>query len=243
MEVVAVLRLLRRRRRLVALGGALAVVIALLVGGSPVPDRGFASTRVAIDTPKSQLVTDAPLGSDSLPWRATLLATLLGSESAREQVARDAGIRTEELAVVELELTAPPVAASLPRAAIKASNETTEPYVLTVHTDDVLPLIEIETQAPDRAGAGRLADAAVGALQAGASPRDTPDLQGLSIERVGAIEAITIPGGAGRAKLAAVAVLVFVLWCSALTLIPAIRSALSTVRADRAVQDLAARAR
>jgi hypothetical protein len=235
MEVIAVLRLLWRRRLLVVLGAALAVGAALLVGGNPVPDSGFAATRVAIDTPKSQLVTDAPLGSDSLPWRATLLATLLGTESAREQVARDAGIRTDQLAMVELELTAPPVAASLPRAAVKASNATTEPYVLTVHTDDVLPLIEIETHAPDRAGAARLAEAAVAALQSGASPRDTTDLQGLSIERVGAIEAITIPGGAGRAKLAGVAMVVFVLWCSALTLIPAIRSALRTVRADRAL--------
>ena len=235
MEVVAVLRLLWRRRLLVVLGALLAAGAGLLVGGSPVPDSGFAATRVAIDTPRSQLVTAAPLGSDSLPWRATLLATLLGTESARERVARDAGIRTDELAMVELELTAPPVAASLPRAAVKASNATTEPYVLTVHTDDVLPIIEIETRAPDRAGAARLAAAAVEALQAGASPRDTPELQGLSIERISAIEAIVIPGGAGRKRLAAVAMVVFVLWCSALTLIPAIRSALRTVRADRAL--------
>ena len=47
--------------------------------------------------------------------------------------------------------------------------------------------------------------------------------------------AIVIPGGAGRKRLAAVAMVVFVLWCSALTLIPAIRSALRTVRADRAL--------
>lgn len=235
MEVVAVIRLLWRRRLFVVLGAVLAVGAALLVGGSPVPDSGFAATRVAIDTPKSQLVTDAPMGSDSLPWRATLLATLLATESTRADVARDAGIRPDELAMVELELTAPPVAASLPRAAVKASNTTTEPYVLTVHTDDVLPIIEIETHAPDRVGAARLAEAAVAALKAGASPRDTAELQGLSIERISEIEAIAIPGGAGRKRLAAVAIVVFMLWCAALTLIPAIRSALRTVIADRAL--------
>jgi hypothetical protein len=223
MEIVAVLRVLWRRRILVALGGLLAVAVAVTLA-HPAAPSGWAKTRVALDTPKSQLVTDAPAGADGLPWRATLLATLLGADPARDQIAREARIPTDRLAVIDLELTAPPVPASLPRAATTAAAVATEPYVLTVHTDDVLPVVSIETTAPDRAGAVRLAGAAVHALQAGASPRSTRELQAFTVERIAAMESVEIPGG-GRMKMAAMAIFLFGLWCASLILIPAIGSA------------------
>ena len=234
MEVLAVLRVLWGRRLLILLGGVLSVAIAVGLGASPVPDRGLASTRVAVDTPRSQLVTDAPLGADSLPWRATLLATGLAAPPKRQQMASEAGIATKELGVVELELAAPPVPASLPRAAVRAAAVTTEPYVLAVRTDGVLPVVEIETYAPDRKRAARLAQAAVHALQSGASPQDTAERQGLSIERVTPLETHVMAGGSGRAKMAAIAVVLFGLWCAAFTVIPVLRSAWRTVAVARA---------
>jgi hypothetical protein len=234
MEVLAVLRVLWGRRLLVLLGGVLSVVIGVGLGASPVPDRGLASTRVAVDTPRSQLVTDAPLGADSLPWRATLLATGLAAPSERKEMARAAGIATHDLAIVELELAAPPVPASLPRAAVRAAAVTTEPYVLAVRTDGVLPVVEIETHAPDRKRAARLAEAAVLALQSGASPQDTPERQGLNIERITPIETHVMAGGSGRAKMAAMAGVLFCLWCASFTLVPVLRSAWRTVVLARA---------
>jgi hypothetical protein len=234
MEVVPVLQLLWRRRRLVAVGAIVAIAIAVLMGGSATPPSAGASTRVTLDTPQSQLVTDAPLGSDSLPWRATLLATLLGTDTARERIAGEVGIETGQLALIELELMAPPVPASLPRAAIEAAGVITEPYVLAVHTDDVLPVVAIETSAPDRAGATALAQAAVHALQAGASPRDTEAVQGLRIARMTDIDVEVVPGSSGRTKTAGIAIVLFALWCAGLALIPAIRGAWRTVMVARA---------
>jgi hypothetical protein len=220
MEVVAFLRLLWRRRIRLGVGAVVAIAVAVALGGSPVPPSGLAKTRVLIDTPRSELLTNAPRGMDTLYWRATLMAMLLGTEPARQQMARETHVSPDQLAVTDLELTAPANPAALPVAAIQAATVTPEPYVLRVYTDDVLPIVSIETAAPDRAGAARLAQAAVHALQAGAAPRDTQERQGLSVQQVSPIDAGEIPGGPGRTKMAAVAVVVFGLWCLGLKLWP-----------------------
>jgi hypothetical protein len=230
MEVVAALRLLWRRRIRVGIGAVLALAVAVAVGRSPVPASGLAKTRVVVDTPRSQLVTGAPRGADTLYWRATLLAMRLGTDAARQQLARETQVPADKIAVTDVELTAPSVPASLPTAAVQAATVTPEPYVLTVDTNDVLPIVSIETTAPDRVGATRLAEAAVHALQAGASPGDTAAAQGLSIQQVSPIVARVIPGGPGRMKMALVAVVVFGLWCLCLLVGPAVAGAQRTIR-------------
>jgi hypothetical protein len=237
MEIVSLLQTLWRRRYVAALGIVPAVAVAMLLAGRPGLSSGAATTRVAFDTPKSQLVADAPKGADSLPWRATLFATLLAADPSRQQIARELGIRPAQLEVIDLELTNPSIPASLPRAATKAASVTTEPYVLTVHTDGVLPLVAIAARAPGRAAAARLAEAAVHALKTGISTVDTKDLQGLSVERVSPIEAKTIPGGPGRGKALGMAMAVLILWCAALTLIPAVRSAWRNAIEAQAIAD------
>jgi hypothetical protein len=216
MEVVAALAALWRRRFRVVLGGVLSVALGVTLGGSPVPSSGLAKTRVVLDTPRSQLVSGAPSGAATLPWRATLAATLLGTDTARRQMAAEIGIPVDQLAVTDFELAAPFVPASLPRAAVKAADATVESYSLVVHTDNSLPVVSIGTSAPDRASATRLAEAAVHALQALATPFDTPDLQGMSVQQVGPIDSRELPGGAGHMKMAAMAVVLFGLWCSVL---------------------------
>ena len=174
MELVAFLRVLWRRRILVGVGAILAVAVGFAVGGSPVPPSGLAKADVIVDTPQSALAAAAPRGFDTFYWRATLLAMLLGTDPARQQIARVTGVPEDQIAVTDLELTAPTVPAALPVAAVQAATTTAEPYVLTVSTNDVLPVVSIQAAAPDRAGAARLAAAAVSALQTGAPPRDTP---------------------------------------------------------------------
>ena len=64
--------------------------------------------------------------------------------------ALELGITPSLIAVSDLELTAPAAPASLPTAAIQSATMMLEPYVLTVHTDDVLPIVWIQATAPDR---------------------------------------------------------------------------------------------
>ena len=251
MEVVVALRLLWRRRLRVVLGAVLALAIGLGLGRSPLPSSGLATTHVVVDTARSDLVTDAPLGAETLGWRATLLAMLLGTDSARRQIAHELGITPSLIAVSDLELTAPAAPASLPTAAIQSATTTPEPYVLTVHTDDVLPIVWIQATAPDSAGAARLAGAAVHALRADVSPQQTARTQGLRIVQVSSVDAHEIPGGAGLSKAAVMAAAVFVIWCLALMIGPALGGSrrgfpdAGTLRARvrRAPQDRPVRAR
>lgn len=233
MEIVIVLRLLWRRRVAVACGIALAIAGALAVGTDPVPPSATAETRVTVDTPHSQLVTSAPAGADSLPWRATLLAIMLGDNHARTRIAREAGVPPDRLDVVDPELGEPAVPASLPHTAAQVAADVHEPYRITVHTDDVLPVVAVATEAPDRATAVRLARAAVDALGAHAPQHDTKVLQGLRVERVSPIQAKTVPGGGGRMRLLLVAVVLLVLWCAVLAVLPALRRGLRGLRPRR----------
>jgi hypothetical protein len=220
MGLAAVLRLLWRRRIAVAIGAAVALAGAFTLGRSPTPASGVAKTRVVIDTPQSQLAADAPHGVNTLYWRATLLGMLLGTDAARQQMANELHVPVTQVATVDLELTAPAVPASLPNAATQAASGTSAPYVVNVHTDDVLPVVSIDTSAPDKAGAARLASAAVHALQNSGSAQATPVVQGLTVSQVSPIDAREIAGGSGKAKMAAVAVLLFGVWCLGVALFP-----------------------
>jgi hypothetical protein len=225
MEIVSLLRTLWRRRYLAAIGLAVALALAGLTMSRPAASSGVATTRVSLDTPESQLVTDAPKGLESLPWRATMFASLLGTDAARARIVQEMGIGQDQLNVVDQELTFPQVPASLPKTAALAGNAGAEPYVLTTHTDDVLPLIEITAAAPDRGSAARLADAAVHSLETDVSPLDTASLQGLDVERVGPIEAKTVEGASGKKTAFIMALALIVFWWGALVLIPTIRAA------------------
>jgi hypothetical protein len=212
MELVAVLRLLWRRRIVVVAGFVASLAIGVTLGKSPTPPSGIAQTRVVVDTQSSQLLTGNPMGADSLPWRATLLGMLMPTDASRRRIAAEMHIPLSQLAVTDLELTLASVPASLPAAALKASSATTEPYVVDVHTDGVVPIISIDTTAPDRAGAARLAQAAVHAVEFGAPAQTTAELQGLRVEQVSPVEAKQLPGGPGRMKMAMLAVVVFCMW-------------------------------
>ena len=226
MELIAVFRLLWRRRLLVLLGAFLAAGAAYALGASPTPSRGFASTRVLVDTSRSQLVADDPVFAETLAWRATLAAQTLGTEDNRRSIAAAAGIPPTSLEVTDLELTFPIIPASLPRAAVQAAYSSTRPFALNLHTDDVVPIISITADAPDRASAVRLAEAAVETLEAYTSVTANEELLGLEVRTVTPIDSVAIPGGQSRKKMAAVFVAVFGMWIAGLTLLPVLLGAL-----------------
>jgi hypothetical protein len=220
MEVVLFVRRLWPRRIPVAIGAVVALALGFAVGGSPVAPSGLAATQVLVDTPRSELIANSAHGMDTLYWRATLLAMRLGTEPARQQIAREAQVPASQIAVIEGELTAPANPAALPVAAVQAASATPQPYVLTLQTDNVLPIVGVQTIAPNRAGAARLAEAAVHALQSGASPQDTRQVQGLNITQVDPVTAVEKRGGAGLRMGALTTVVAFSLWCVGVALWP-----------------------
>lgn len=165
-----------------------------------------------IDTRQSEIAAAAPRGADTLWWRASLLAMLLATQQERNQIARTIGVPADQVASGDVELGSPIVQAALPVAASQAATTTAVPYVLTVSTDNLLPIVRLEASAPDRTGAIRLAQAAVQELQAGASTQDTPMLQGLSIKVANPVQARDVVVSSGHTKMAAVGLVVFGVW-------------------------------
>jgi hypothetical protein len=134
---------------------------------------GIASARALIDSPSSQVVdlggqTGADIGT--LSARAGLLASLMTSSPIKDEVARRAGVPIELLVTPGSE--APGTAADSPNNVTSAAVSVDDPraFVLrssvpTLQSGEV-PIIAVETQAPDTAGAAKLADQAIAVLRA-----------------------------------------------------------------------------
>ena len=176
MELVDLARALWRRRILVAIGllATLALAGKALTKPRP-PASAMAWTRVIIDTPKSQLVTPAPDGMDTLIWRAHLLADLMTSQESTDAIARAAGFDPKDVRVQEPLLYTSTVPTPLPVAAQKSASSVREPYEVTLQYAWNLPVIEISTGAPDKAAAVKLAKAVTETLAAA----DTPSPAGI----------------------------------------------------------------
>ena len=178
------LRELWRLRRVVRVGIVLAILGALLVsyhvslGVPPQLDSrqysaGVAEAQVLVDSPNSQVVDlgggdsadeeeSAQIDILGLTTRARLLASLMSSSPLKDNVASAAGIRPDKLIVVGPagEETAP-----------RATTGTTvalgdrQANVITLYVDETLPIIVIQSEAPEAGTAGRLAGAAVDELR------------------------------------------------------------------------------
>jgi hypothetical protein len=220
LEVIAFLRVLRRTWLLVALGAIAVAGLAVKTGGATT-SSGLAATHVVLDTPESQLVDQAPIGAETLPWRASLMAHLIATEPARDRIARELGLPLDQVAVTDNSVSNPDVPASLPKAAAEAA-QTYAPYVLVVTPPpDSLPVIAIEAVAPDRQKAVDLAMAAVAEFRSGGSPRTTTGLQGVVVDQPGTVRSKTVTSNAGTMKAAGTSLVLFICWCMALGLFPA----------------------
>jgi hypothetical protein len=221
MEILHVLRTLWRRRTAAAFG-VLAAAAVLLHGGHSAPSSsGVAYTRVALDTPRSQLVHSAPVGADTLGWRASLLAHLVASDATRRAIAQRAGIPARQVAVVDPTLALPAVPASLPKAVAEATAAVPAPYVLSVYEPDgSLPIIAIQAAAPHRDGAARLARAAAAVLEAQGSAARTAEMQPFVIQSVAPVHARTVVTGGGLLRTLVKTVFVLVVWWAAVALAP-----------------------
>lgn len=242
MELVAILRLLLRRPILVAIGAVAAIAAGVLAAGGPTTTSGTASARLVLDTAKSQLIHQAPLGGETLTWRTVVLADLAASMPVTDRIANEVGIKRSELVVVQPELTEPVLPTTLPTRAAKAAGVTSEEYVLTVSFDVLLPIISLEAEAPDRGAAVALVEAAAGALKDTGTPApvapvtqglSVEGIQGLSVENVGPVRSKAIVDKPQPLLGVGLALVLFGLWSAGVALIPRLLSAWSYVSFPR----------
>jgi hypothetical protein len=182
MELIAIMRLLWRRRILVGIGLLAAAGVGLMTsnGSLPVPGTSkdappparTASVRVLVDTDRSQLVAPAPPEADTVAARAVLLADVLAGDEARAAVARGAGLKPEQLAVIGPAATVPTLSTKLAERTATVVEAAPEPFAVTVNADGELPIVSIDARAPDAARAKRLASAAAKALAGLTRPGD-----------------------------------------------------------------------
>jgi hypothetical protein len=233
MEVLPLLRALWRRRLLIGAGLLVAVLLAVAFARPQHTSSAVAWTRVALDTPNSQLIDSNPAGASTLPWRASLMMHLTSSESARRQLAQRLGVRYDQVAVVDPALSLPEIPASIPTSAAKAAAVIAAPYVLTVtFPSEILPIVSIRAAAPDRAGAVRLAQAAVALLQSQGSSGGTyesliktdaiekPGLQAFIVNQVAPVHVKRVVADLLPTNRLAAIFLLFLAWCVSVVVLP-----------------------
>jgi len=224
------MRLFDDQRIVVGLGLLVAVAAgAFVIVGLP-KKAGYpaanASGQVLLDTTDSQLVTAASQEAINLPMRASLLGDFLATAQGTSLLARDAHIAPSELTVVSPTALDPPAFQSpLEVKAAPFSAAATTPYVvllssnlLTAVQDDPTPVLLIQTQAPDLAGATALVDAATSAMNSILASAGSAHGSPFVVRTVTPAHMIVIPKRSRRPVYAVIGGLViFLLWYGAAT--------------------------
>jgi hypothetical protein len=225
---ITILQDLWRRRGLVAVFGLVAVLIGVVVAYQPAfPPKsrahhvGEGHLQILVDTPASQVVEVETEGSGSLGSRASLIANLMVAGELKDAIARSAKLRPEQLIAISDAAVEPPTAlpAQLndPRAyVLKTSVVSNEDYVQ-------LPIIAIDTQAPDANRAAALANAAAAGLKeyldARATRTGVPEGKRLQVRSLGVAQARNVLKGPGLFLAVVVAIFVFGTLCGTVLLL------------------------
>lgn len=229
MELVMLWRILARHRGALAAGALVALAIALAglgvlpVGhGGGASESGLARVRVLIDT-RHSLVDDLSARADTIGAQAALLTDLLAAGPQQAHVARVAGIAPSELLVLRPQVTAPMKPS--PLAEKDATLNGIGQVALTVQTSDLLPIVQLEAQAPGPRLATRVVNAATTTLRslaAAQAPRPSHELRVTQLGRVQ--QTVVQPGAARHLVLGLVGgVLAFVFWCAAIIVVAGMR--------------------
>jgi hypothetical protein len=175
MELVKILRELWRHKLLVAGVFVVALVAGFLLAfkpGLPPHSRQYevslSSADILIDTRDSQLATVNGHGPDlpTLAARAQLIGNLMTGGPLKESIAERAGIQADELIVVPPPNPATPGVAAVPVAPPASRGlSDAESTILTLSTDESLPILHVTSQAPTEEAARRLTEATIGELK------------------------------------------------------------------------------
>jgi hypothetical protein len=245
MDTVTILRRLWRFRLLVAVSALLAIAAGCLVVYKWSPPLklesrkyvvGVATARILVDTPASQVVDVAPKGSDVLGGRATLLANLMVEGEIKSAIATKAGVDPAKLVGVSDSGAVTGVPADAPSDPRGFQLGT---HVLTTAGGDSLPIIQVDAQAPDAAGAQRLATSAVQGLReyldSKAAVERVPDAQRLRVSGLGEAQGRLAVRGPRLAFGVAATIFVFLLCCGAILMGAALLQALTGTHGQPAI--------
>ncbi len=221
MELIAILRLLWRRRLLIALAAIVSVGCGMLLGSGPTQVVGVGSSRLVVNTPRSQVVDASSTNKQTLVNHAPMLADLLATAGPREQIAGLIGVPAKQLAVIDKRLISPDVATPLPSGAADASLATGAPYSLLLNPyQGPVPIVEFDAQAPTVVGARRLLDAAASVLEKTVnSAKPGPDGK-LWVSVISAPQVHQVEHGPRRIYKIAGTLVVFVLLTTVILLLP-----------------------
>jgi hypothetical protein len=222
MEIVSILRVLRRHRLLVGVGLAFATFLALNAAyqvsfmppklASRQTTSGVATARVIIAA-RTQPAFDLKSHiTDTLGVRAALLADLLSTDDVRAKIARSAGLQAGQVAVITPAMAQPTLQLALPIAGTEAAAMVTEPYVLVVTTQGAIPIITLKAAGADPVEAAKVANAATSAI-AGLIATKSSGRPEILVERLGPAISRPVVGGSKRPKALAVLLVVFGVWC------------------------------
>lgn len=234
MEFARTLKILWQRRRLVALGGLVAFLAAILsVYTVSLVPPGLSSRTNVFATASTQLLVDAPnsafadLSNDLTPLetRASVFARFLASPAALELIARDAHLPLDSIEAqgpYDMNL---PVIQQEPTAGARSTQLIGEGdlYRLRFENNPVLPIVSVFAQAPTKDQAIALANAAPQALSTYITSiqdrQRTPDNQRVVIRKLGNATGGVVNKGASLEIGLLVFFVVFGAWC--MLLIPA----------------------
>lgn len=230
MELVKILRELSRRRKLVALVLAASLLVGFLLAFSPgIPPKSrqyqvsLASSDILVDTRDSQVVAVGGKGPDlpTLASRANLMASLMTSGPLKEAIAKRAGIPVGKLTVVP---PANPNTPGVPPAPVTTRESRGVPdadaTILSLSTDETLPILHVVAQAPDSDVARALSGGTIVELRrylnGVAASQQIPTAHQLVVREFGAPLSETATRGLPRRFALAATILLILIGCGAI---------------------------
>jgi hypothetical protein len=217
-ELLSILALLRRHAIAAALGGVLAVIVALAgLGALPfgpsarAEERSaVAEARLLIDNP-SPLVANLRSPTSSITTQATLLAALLANDRNSAAIAREAGVPVGMLDVPGAALVEQSIPTPLAAKTSVATAVGSAPYVVSARAEPTLPIVTLTVTAPDVPAARRLTEAGAVVLAQVSAARAPEPQSALAVDILGPVRAReVVEAGPGPAMAIAAALAAFV---------------------------------
>lgn len=230
MELVKILREVWSRKGLLAIVLGVSVLTGLLLAYSPgLPPQSrqyqvsLASSDILVDTSNSQVVDVGGRGPDlpTLAGRANLLGNLMTVGPLKDAIAERAGVSPDDLVVVPPANAETPGVAPVPVGTSQShSVPDAEATILTLSTDEALPILHVVAQAPDPTTASRLSGGTIVELKkylgSVAATQEIPTAHQLVMRQFGTPLVGTATRGLPRSFALAVTIVLILLGCGAI---------------------------
>jgi hypothetical protein len=220
MEIVGIIRIIRRHWLLMLPGVVLALLAALsiLYRLSLLPpaiaardhSSGVATARVLLGANEQPAFDLDSRIASTVTNRASLVADLAASDAATVRAARRAGVDRAQLVILGPAAVGPPLPVPIATEATTAA-ASGGTYRVTVSSDPTVPIIEVHAAAPDAATATRLAVAVRSELEDIVHER-TGARPVVTIERLGPVAARTMLSAPRKAVALVAFMLVLAFW-------------------------------